>query len=260
MSDVEHLKAFVSRDGDELIIQKAPEGHVRIEVTHSVLSDDILGTNNWKNFPIDTTITSLKEKLHRIVGTDPKYMNLQLRENNKTTVLVDNDGFQDGSLTLNHIPHLLEGVNLNIHIIDVDPNNYVASLQDIDSQPSTKMTDEEYDKREGTYRKWKQEQEQKQPSTTTQPSSTTDDNSIEPSWLKIGDKCQVKSDLRTGTIAYIGLVNDTVGYWVGLHLDLPLGKNDGTLKGKKYFDSIDKYGAFVRASNLNVNSQQPNEI
>jgi tubulin-folding cofactor B len=40
------------------------------------------------------------------------------------------------------------------------------------------------------------------------------------------------------------------GYWVGVQLDEPSGSNDGTVKGARKFECVDKYGAFLRGPNL----------
>ena len=36
------------------------------------------------------------------------------------------------------------------------------------------------------------------------------------------------------------------GYWVGVHFDEPVGKNDGSVKGQRFFDCPDGYGSLLR--------------
>lgn len=57
-----------------------------------------------------------------------------------------------------------------------------------------------------------------------------------------------ESDARRGTISYIGLVPEIpgIGAWIGVTLDEPTGKNDGTVKGKRYFECDTNCGVFVR--------------
>ena len=46
---------------------------------------------------------------------------------------------------------------------------------------------------------------------------------------------------------YVGQVEGLpVGWWIGVKYDEPLGKNDGSVKGKKFFDAPPGYGAFLR--------------
>jgi tubulin-folding cofactor B len=56
------------------------------------------------------------------------------------------------------------------------------------------------------------------------------------------------TDARRGTVSYIGMVPEIpgIGVWVGVTLDEPTGKNDGSVKGKRYFECTKNCGAFVR--------------
>ena len=57
------------------------------------------------------------------------------------------------------------------------------------------------------------------------------------------------SDARRGEVMYVGDVSDIpsgIGAWVGVKLDEPTGKNDGTVKGKRYFECAANCGVLVR--------------
>lgn len=62
------------------------------------------------------------------------------------------------------------------------------------------------------------------------------------------------SGTRHGTIRYVGLVPelDGPGPWVGIELDEPTGKNDGSLSGTRYFDAKPNTGVFVREKRVEV--------
>jgi len=74
---------------------------------------------------------------------------------------------------------------------------------------------------------------------------------VESRGIKIGCRCRLlpESDARRGEVKYVGEVPEIpggVGAWVGIKLDEPTGKNDGSLKETRYFDCPANCGVFVR--------------
>ncbi|VDM19190.1 unnamed protein product [Wuchereria bancrofti] len=65
---------------------------------------------------------------------------------------------------------------------------------------------------------------------------------------EIGDRCQIGG--RMGNIVYIGPARFAPGEWIGIVLDQPLGKNDGSVDGHRYFSCEPKHGLFCKASKL----------
>ena len=61
--------------------------------------------------------------------------------------------------------------------------------------------------------------------------------------LHIGDRVVV-SGSKYGTLKYIGKIHVAEGTWCGIQLDEPLGKNDGSVSGKRYFTCQQRYGLF----------------
>uniref|UniRef100_A0A8C3TT91 Kinesin family member 13B n=1 Tax=Catharus ustulatus TaxID=91951 RepID=A0A8C3TT91_CATUS len=75
-------------------------------------------------------------------------------------------------------------------------------------------------------------------------SDSEDTNEI-PEWLKEGEYVTVGTN-KTGTVRYIGPTDFQDGIWVGVELDLPSGKNDGSIGGKQYFRCNPGYGLLVK--------------
>ncbi|XP_058690546.1 kinesin-like protein KIF13B isoform X2 [Poecile atricapillus] len=75
-------------------------------------------------------------------------------------------------------------------------------------------------------------------------SDSEDTNEI-PEWLKEGEYVTVGTN-KTGIVRYIGPTDFQEGTWVGVELDLPSGKNDGSIGGKQYFRCNPGYGLLVK--------------
>ena len=74
--------------------------------------------------------------------------------------------------------------------------------------------------------------------------------------MNVGDRCEVSPGGRRGVIRWIGELEkgdiNRGGYWVGIALDEPSGKNDGSYKGIKFFSCPMNYGIFARGPNVVV--------
>lgn len=79
-------------------------------------------------------------------------------------------------------------------------------------------------------------------------SDSEDANEI-PEWLKEGEYVTVGTN-KTGTIRYVGPTDFQEGTWVGVELDLPSGKNDGSIGGRQYFKCNPGYGLLVKPNRV----------
>ncbi|MED6240102.1 Dynactin subunit 1 [Ataeniobius toweri] len=73
--------------------------------------------------------------------------------------------------------------------------------------------------------------------------------------VKVGSPVEVIGKGQRGTVAYIGTTLFASGKWVGVILDEPKGKNDGTVQGKRYFTCEENRGIFVRQSQVSSKSR-----
>uniref|UniRef100_A0A3P8QK47 Kinesin family member 13Ba n=1 Tax=Astatotilapia calliptera TaxID=8154 RepID=A0A3P8QK47_ASTCA len=70
-----------------------------------------------------------------------------------------------------------------------------------------------------------------------------------PDWLTEGAYVTVGNN-KAGTVRYIGVTQFAEGVWVGVELDTPVGKNDGSVGGQRYFHCKPGYGVLVRPNRL----------
>ena len=66
--------------------------------------------------------------------------------------------------------------------------------------------------------------------------------------VKLGDRVIVSSQTagtKTGTLRFLGPTDFAAGDWAGVELDAPIGKNDGCVGDKRYFECKPKFGLFA---------------
>lgn len=64
----------------------------------------------------------------------------------------------------------------------------------------------------------------------------------------VGDRCVVGDKRWAGVVRFVGTTHFAEGTWIGVELDLKLGKNDGSVQGTRYFFCEPRRGIFVRAN------------
>lgn len=77
-------------------------------------------------------------------------------------------------------------------------------------------------------------------------------NVVLPDWMAVGESVRVSPDSKTGIISFIGSTHFQPGLWVGVTLDAPTGKNDGSVNGVSYFNCKPRFGIFVKPDKLKL--------
>ncbi|KAN0060911.1 hypothetical protein ACQY0O_006645 [Thecaphora frezii] len=73
--------------------------------------------------------------------------------------------------------------------------------------------------------------------------------------IDLHSRCVV-SKLGRGEVLFVGQTSFARGVWVGVQLDQPNGKNNGSVEGKRYFECADRYGVFVRPTQVHALSPE----
>ena len=138
----------------------------------------------------------------------------------------------------------------------------MAQLEDVSQVEKYQISEEEYSKRDNTFRKFKEEVKKKNPNFFSKTQQKIPENFQEEEAKAIApdSRCEVTIGQRRGQVKYVGKVPELgAGYWVGIVLDEPTGDSDGTVKGKQYFECPQgpKFGVFVRPKDILVGDSPP---
>lgn len=242
---------------------------VLLHVTHSNLQARMFEIRLDRHM----TIARTKEKLRNHTGTGSMYMHLTLLDYNGQVVadMIDDD------LKLGYFSPV-DG--WTIHITDLDPHSVAANggLDDVSLVKKYEISEDDYMKREDNFRKWKDskktndatwsmakevKQQQDRQRLRADPNyvpetpkeKVTDESHMADlaSAMKLGERCEVNPGGKRGEIKFIGKIPAiAAGWFVGVQYDEPVGKNDGSCKGTRYFDCPPKFGGFLRPDKISV--------
>ncbi|KAM9272865.1 CAP-Gly domain-containing linker protein 4 isoform 2-T4 [Cariama cristata] len=80
-------------------------------------------------------------------------------------------------------------------------------------------------------------------------SPATRKNPFDEGEIQVGDRVLVVGQ-RTGTVRFCGTTKFAPGFWCGIELDKPHGKNDGSVGGIQYFSCLPRHGVFAPPSRV----------
>ncbi|KAJ8703758.1 hypothetical protein PYW07_013052 [Mythimna separata] len=78
--------------------------------------------------------------------------------------------------------------------------------------------------------------------------------------LTLGQRVMVVGKDVKGSVAYVGYPTFATGKWIGVILDEPKGKNNGTVRGHAYFTCEENYGVFVRQTQIQMLDPEDNPM
>ena len=220
--------------------------YVKVFISTSLGGDD----PNERKFLKSITVGDLKGKLEMLTGGGASTMKLQVyeKDSEKLVCALDNDSALLGSYPID------DGMRLHV----TDKFLLRTALPEVEK---FELTAEEYAKKKGTVRDFLarnklgkyNEEEQKRLDEAKKAEREAEEKAA--AAIKVGNRCEVKTagaPTRRASVMYIGEIEGKKGLWVGVKYDEPLGKNDGSVDGKRYFECPPKYGGFAKVSSVTV--------
>lgn len=266
-ADIAALKNYVQ--GPDGGMQNRDSSMLLLQVSHSNLSARFMEIRLDQHMSIE----AVKIKLITHCGTSAASMQLQLKDQRGAVVAHMQDGHKLG--------YYSPCDGYIIHVIDTDPNSMSANgwLEDLSKVQKYEMSDADYQKRDNTYRKFKEQKQEGDPEwtvekemaqkrgvpyTAPQAAAKTDDADCqqqEAEQMNIGDRCEVRPGGKRGSVRFVGRCPGLpLGFWIGVEYDEPVGKNDGTVKGIRYFQARQNFGGMARPVNVTVGDFPPEDI
>lgn len=231
--------------GEQIQIITAPLVNVRITSSlNSFMAE--------KRFDRGLTVADLKGRLELITGASAASMALEvLDENDKHVCALGDDNALLGSYNVEE--------NYRIHVTDSSKRE--GEFEDLSKVDKFELSEEEYSKRNDSVRSYLMknklgkynEEEQKKLEEEREAAEQAEEEKA--STIPVDSRCEVKIQgeaTRRGVVMYNGKVHFKPGIWIGIKYDEPMGKNDGSIGGKRYFEAPMKYGGFVRPGNVEV--------
>uniref|UniRef100_K3X7H1 CAP-Gly domain-containing protein n=1 Tax=Globisporangium ultimum (strain ATCC 200006 / CBS 805.95 / DAOM BR144) TaxID=431595 RepID=K3X7H1_GLOUD len=250
--DLRTLRNYVTAK-DGLEYENLPEGMVALHITHSNLRMQMVDIR----LDLHLTIAEVRHKVYRHSGTKPDSMELLIMGPDESVLArLDDDRKMLGYYSVQS--------GMRLHVIDKDPFSLSkgGGLEDVSLIQKYEISEDDYNKREKTVRAYKKEQLAKDPNWKPKKMMNVTRPPVDPAsvpgpetteGMSVGDRCEVQPGGRRGQVAYLGEIPEIApGYWVGVKFDEPLGKGNGTVKGKVYFSCDDKYAGFIRPHNVTV--------
>ncbi|KAL7623849.1 hypothetical protein AAE478_005405 [Parahypoxylon ruwenzoriense] len=203
------------------------------------------------------SITQLKRKLEPVTGIPPSSQRINLKTTSNETIAVEAPD-EDAAL-LSNFPL---SAYAELHIIDTRPASAKLNFNDVSDVEKYVMPADEYERKSDSVLAWKKAEKlgRFNPDAPSLEKAKIDafDFEIKTRGIEVGKRCRVGGeDSRRGEIKYVGEVKEipgSIGAWVGIHLDEPAGKNDGSIGSTRYWgtESALKHGVFVRPERVEV--------
>ncbi|XP_068601260.1 tubulin-folding cofactor B [Brachionichthys hirsutus] len=206
-----------------------------------------------RRFNRGITVAELKGKMEMIVGVSASCMELELFDvSDQLLQKMDDNEALMGSYAVDD--------NCRIHVIDRS-GRQMGEFDDVQKVEKYEISDETYDKKTDSARSFMKKHhighfnEEEVAKKKAELAARQEARKDAADAISVGSRCKVQipgQSTKLGTVMFVGTTDFKRGYWVGVKYDEPLGKNNGIIGGKQYFECEDKYGGFVMPEHVTV--------
>ncbi|KAL5492645.1 hypothetical protein ACEPAI_4092 [Sanghuangporus weigelae] len=231
-------------------------------VTVFVVSPD---TRSERRFDLHLTVQQLKTKLEPITGIPVSAQRISVKnseEDPSVVAILDDDNRLLGFYGIRDWQVL--------KVEDTSPPgaSLTGQFTDVSQVEKFAISEAEYAKRQDSVLAYKQRNKLGRFASSDQSDSPA--HPITPEshiGIKVGQRCEVEPTTeggiaRRGVVQFVGPTEfgNKTGVWVGMQYDEPVGKNDGSVNGKRYFSCPVPYGGFVRPEKARVGDFPPIDL
>ncbi|KAK6363330.1 hypothetical protein TWF730_000766 [Orbilia blumenaviensis] len=210
------------------------------------------------------TLSTLKSKLEPITGIPPFAQQLSYQLHDSSPAQPVNVSNEDGV----HVSELGWEAGAKLVVADTRPPSLRENYTDTSQVEKYEMPHEDYAKLSDSVLAWKKRNQlgRFDPTQATAEEHRQEkiEKEVEERGIQVGKRCIVGeiADGRRGEVAYVGLVEKIPqgGVWVGVKLDEPTGKNNGSIDGVKFFEAGSNHGTFVRPNRVTVGDFPPKSL
>ncbi|KAF1990688.1 hypothetical protein K402DRAFT_202077 [Aulographum hederae CBS 113979] len=200
------------------------------------------------------SVAQFRTRLEPITGVPASAQKLSVRVGSQHAFAIETANEETTQLAAFQLPAYAE-----IYVEDLRPPNARINFTDTSNVEKYVMPDTEYESRTDSVLAWKKNKklgrfDPNAPDKEEQKLRALEQE-VEERNITLNARARLlpPSDARLGTIAFIGPVPALpAGLWIGVALDEPTGKNDGSVEGERYFECKPKCGVFVRPERVEV--------
>lgn len=203
------------------------------------------------------SISQLKTKMETITGIPPSCQRVSLKRPSGDSIPIE--AADEDSTYMQSFPMVPYA---ELHIVDTRPPSSRPNFSSAVGVEKYVLPEEDYEKKADSVLAWKKTAKlgRFDPNAPSheQAKIAAIAQEIEARGIAVGKRCRVgQDDTRRGEVKYVGEVKEipgSIGAWVGVRLDEPVGKNDGSIGGTRYWGDASEvhHGVFVRPERVEV--------